>query len=164
MKNIRTKKSHRETYRYYFADGTTQLIEISDEVTAADIALLHQLDDEEVNAEHRKRYNVPSYLEDFSYDNENEQFSTHPLLVEDRTPLNLLSQYEKREQKEKKLRALKKALKKLTPNQRQTIEKIFYKGMNQFELAREEGTSRAAIFYRLNGAYKKLRKEIEKIT
>jgi DNA-directed RNA polymerase specialized sigma24 family protein len=55
---------------------------------------------------------------------------------------------------------LNRAIKELTEKQELTIQKIFYEGMNNSELAREEGISETAIRHRLIKIYANLRKKI----
>ncbi len=160
MKNFRTKKSNRETYRYYFVTGDMNEIKVNDEVMTSDIALLHQFDDEEVNAEHKTRYHVVYYLEDFL--NEDKGAENHPMLVDNRHPLEEILDGENQEMRAQLFEVLHQALEKLTPKQRETVDKIFYQGLSAIEIARQEKLDKSAITYRLRGAYKKLKKEIEK--
>ena len=60
------------------------------------------------------------------------------------------------------IRKLKEAMSELTPIQRRTIYKLFVKNMTQAEIAKEEGLSKAAITYRVNGIYSRLKKLLEK--
>ncbi|USI64657.1 hypothetical protein LMK05_07360 [Lactococcus petauri] len=60
---------------------------MSNAVTLDDIAFLHQLDDEEIAQERRHKHLVPSYLEEFSRNNENDHLPTNLLLVDETTPL-----------------------------------------------------------------------------
>jgi RNA polymerase sigma factor (sigma-70 family) len=160
MRKFKTGKTYRNMYTYYFLDGKKQRIEVNDEVSEKDIALLHQLDDEEIDRERRHKYLVPSYLEEFSI---NDDLPTNPLLVDLRTPSEILKNFEKKEQKEKMIQALFEAIKTLTPKQRKTVEAIFYEGLNNSQLARKEGVSEMAIRCRLKVIYKKLEKNILKI-
>jgi RNA polymerase sigma factor (sigma-70 family) len=160
MRKFKTREAYRHTYAYYFSDGTMQTIEVSDEVTLGDIAFLHQLDDDEVDRERRHKYLVPSYIEGFSTTDE-ECLPTNPLLVEDKTPIEILIQYENGKEREKVHQALHQAMESLTSKQKRTIEKIFYQGMRQAEVAREEGVSKMKISDRLTSAYKKIKKELK---
>ena len=60
------------------------------------------------------------------------------------------------------IRKLKDAMSELTPTQKRTIYKLFVKNMTQAEIAKEEGLSKAAITYRVNGIYSRLKKLLEK--
>ncbi|MDR0298775.1 MAG: sigma-70 family RNA polymerase sigma factor [Streptococcaceae bacterium] len=162
MKNFRTKKSNRETYRYYFVTGDRNEIEVTDDVMASDIALLHQFDDEEVNAEHKTRYHVAYYLEDFL--NEDKGAENHPMLVDNRHPLAEILDGEDQEMRAQLFEALHQALETLTAKQKIAIEKIFYQDKTQLEIAREEHVGRTAIEQRLEQALKKLRKNFKKDT
>jgi RNA polymerase sigma factor (sigma-70 family) len=161
MRKFKTRQVDRHTYVYYFSDRTIQTIEVSDVVTLEDIAFLHQLDDEEVDRERRHKYLVPSYIEEFSTTDEDDCLPTNLLLVEDKTPIEILTQYENGEEREKVYQALHQAIENLTPKQKRTIEKVFYQGMRQAEVAREEGVSKMTISDRLTSAYKKIKKELK---
>ena len=60
------------------------------------------------------------------------------------------------------LEVLKKALETLDENQRALIEKVFFEGVPQADIAREEGVSKTAIHNRLKHIYEKLKKEFLK--
>lgn len=73
--------------------------------------------------------------------------------------------FEKKEQEiqtKALLKRLKEVLPLLTPIQRRTLYKLFIKNMTQAEIAKEEGLSKAAISYRVNGIYSRLKKLLEK--
>lgn len=160
MKNFRTKKSNRGTYRYYFVTGDMNEIEVSSEIKDSDIALLHKFDDEEVNMEHKNSYHGLCYLEDFLDDDKG--LENHPVLVDNRHPLEEILEGENQELRGQLFGVLHQELEKLTPNQRKTVDKIFYEGLNHSELAREEGVSETAIRHRLRKIYSRLRKNIQK--
>jgi len=62
----------------------------------------------------------------------------------------------------KLIKKLKQAMTELTPTQKRTVYKLFVKNMTQAEIAKEEGLSKAAITYRVNGIYSRLKKLLEK--
>lgn len=159
MKNIRTKKSNRETYRYYFVNGERSEIAVSDEVSPSDIELLHQFDDEEVNAEHRNQYRGTVYLEEVFQYQHNEII---PELIDKRDALYTILDGDGMQERERLFEALHEAILNLTPKQQQTINKIFYQEMNQSELARQEKVSETAIRHRLEKIFNNLRKNILK--
>ena len=60
-----TAKNKRTTYVYYDANGRKQ-VELrpgEDGVTEADISMLHEMDDTDLNADRREDYHVPSRFE-----------------------------------------------------------------------------------------------------
>ncbi|WP_051221168.1 RNA polymerase sigma factor [Eremococcus coleocola] len=57
---------------------------------------------------------------------------------------------------------LNEALETLDENQRELIEKVFFEGVSQADIAREEGVSKTAIHNRLKRIYEKLKKEFLK--
>ncbi len=158
MKKYKTNPKYRNTYRYYFVNGKSQEIVESDEVTAENISFLHQLDDEEVDRERRENYHIPVHYGSFKpFDREENH-----LLGAELSPIELFwkTQNHDRERYEEFLQKLREAIKKLTPKQQLTIQKIFYEGMNNSELAQEEGVSETAIRHRLIKIYTNLRKNI----
>ena len=54
------------------------------------------------------------------------------------------------------------AIEKLQPQQKMLIHKIFWQGIKQVEIAKEEGVEEAAISRRLSRIYAKLKKILEK--
>lgn len=70
MRLQKTSKKNRTTYIYYGADGK-KLMELKpgeNGVTEADIAMLHEQDDMEFNAERREAYHAPVSIEDTQID------------------------------------------------------------------------------------------------
>lgn len=161
MKNYRTLLKYRETYRYHFVNGDMKEIFPNDSVTSDDIAFLHHLDDEEVNQEHRQRYIAP-----LSYDQslDLEELDCDPLFWDEHDGLEKLLRDESEQAKAQLILNLHEAMKSLTLKQKRTIDKIFYQGMSQSEVAREEGISKASVTDRLAAAFLKLRKNLKKIS
>ncbi len=75
---------------------------------------------------------------------------------------SIFEEKERKEQTKALIKKLKEAMSELTPIQRRTIYKLFVKNMSQAEIAKEEGLSKAAITYRVNGIYSRLKKLLEK--
>ena len=75
---------------------------------------------------------------------------------------SIFEEKERKEQTNAMIKKLKEAMSELTPIQRRTIYKLFVKNMSQAEIAKEEGLSKAAITYRVNGIYSRLKKLLEK--
>lgn len=61
------------------------------------------------------------------------------------------------EQQEMK-KALNGALSMLLPQQRELIRKVYFKGRTITDIAREEGVSKVAIYYRLDKIHERLKK------
>ncbi len=75
---------------------------------------------------------------------------------------SIFEEKESKEQTKALIKKLKQAMTELTPTQKRTVYKLFIKNMTQAEIAKEEGLSKAAITYRVNGIYSRLKKLLEK--
>ena len=75
---------------------------------------------------------------------------------------SIFEEKESEEQTKALIKKLKQAMTELTPTQKRTVYKLFVKNMTQAEIAKEEGLSKAAITYRVNGIYSRLKKLLEK--
>lgn len=158
MRKFKTRAAYREAYTYHFSDGRTKTIEGGDGVTLEDIAFLHQLDDEEIDRERRENYHIPVHYGNFKQFDREE----YTILGSETSALEVFqeSKMNKKAKQEQLVKKLKIAISQLTSKQQATIQKIFYIGMNNSELAREEGVSEGAIRHRLSKIYEKLRKNI----
>lgn len=68
MRQYKTSKKNRATYTYYSADGKKlmELVPGEDGVTEADIAMLHEQDDLEYNAQRREDYHAPVHYDSYT--------------------------------------------------------------------------------------------------
>lgn len=158
MKHYKTSSKKRKSYRYYFVDGTSTEITLSENVSEQKVKQLHQLDDEAVDAERRESYHIPVHYGRTSEFNSEK----NSILVDENNPLEQLVQAENTLEREKLIKKLGVAVQTLTPKQQSTLQKLFYENKSQAEIAKEENVGKSAITYRLRGIYKKLRKELEK--
>jgi RNA polymerase sigma factor (sigma-70 family) len=160
MRKFKMSKKYRGTYVYRFVDNTIFEIKVNDDVTPQDITFLYQLDDEEVDRDRREQYHVPYFYDEISAQEEDNENWKFPTILDERTPLSALLEQENSKEREQLFVKLNRAIKELTEKQELTIKKIFYEGMNNSELAREEGISETAIRHRLIKIYANLRKNI----
>lgn len=75
---------------------------------------------------------------------------------------SIFEEEERKSQTKLLLKKLKQAMTELTPTQKRTVYKLFVKNMTQADIAKEERLSKAAISYRVNGIYSRLKKLLEK--
>lgn len=158
MRKFKTNSKYRDVYRYSFVDGSSKEIGVDEEVTEEDIALLHQLDDEEVNAERRESYHIPIHYGYFkAFDREGNR-----LLGVELSPIERFWQEQNhdREKQEQLLQKLRESITTLTPNQQNLIKKIFYEGKTQAEISREDGVSKMAITNRMKKIVNRLYSKI----
>ena len=68
MRQYKTSKKNRATYTYYSADGKKlmELVHGENGVTEADIAMLHEQDDLEYNAQRREDYHAPVHYDSYT--------------------------------------------------------------------------------------------------
>ena len=164
MRNFKTSKKKRSTYIYYGADESR--IEVTpdmDGVTEADIEILHNWDDDEVDAERRHDYRIQFSLnETVGFDADKATERVDLVQDENSNPLEMLLQAVHDEEKAEMLARLQAAIKELTPLQQTTLKKKFYQSRTNVDIAKEEGVSKMAITNRLKKIYAKLKNELEK--
>jgi len=155
MRQEKTSKRKRNTYIYYSADGrkVVELTPGEEGVTEAHIALLHESDDVEYNANRREAYHTPIYWQAYT-DGEGAEDRNSFLADEDSHPEMQYMDY--LIQKERSL-AFQEIWDKLLPQQRALIQKKV-QGRSNVEIAEEEGVSEAAIRNRLKKIQEKFKK------
>ncbi|MFR9201476.1 MAG: hypothetical protein ACLVML_11950 [Candidatus Gastranaerophilaceae bacterium] len=67
MRQFKTSKKNRTNYTYYYADGTKFTLTPGENgITEADIAMLHESDDTEFNAQRRENYHAPVHYQAYT--------------------------------------------------------------------------------------------------
>ena len=122
---------------YKQADGTTILVEVTDEVGA----FILENDREIANADRRERYHAPYHIEAMKYEG--------AWLSTDNDPLDAVIRQEEKER-------VDYAMSKLTDTQFRRLT-MKADGMNLREIAEAEGTSIAAVKESLDLAIKKIK-------
>lgn len=148
MRQNKTSKKNRDTYIYYGADGkkAVELIPGEDGVTEALIAMLHQADDNEFNADRRQQYLAPIHYQAYkdgegdSAEDRND-YLTNDSFNPEKVFVDWLT-------KSEHSAAFKAIWDRLLPQQRDFIRKKV-KGRSNVDIAAEEGVSEAAIRNRL---------------
>lgn len=149
MRNFKTSEKKRGTYIYFEANGNrVELIPGQDGVNESWIALLHALDDEEVDAYRREMYHCP-----VSYDNSYN-------LVNKKDPLEIMLALCTAEERYVMIEKVKKALLELTDKQYETVQKKFYLEMSNVDIASDENVTETAIRNRCKKIYNQLKKKI----
>jgi len=145
MRLQKTSKKNRTTYIYYGADGK-KLMELKpgeNGVTEADIAMLHEQDDVELNAQRREVYHAPVYYDKYCRD----ASDRNPYLCDTAEgPEELVVKAIEAEERAKAIEILWAAL---LPQQRELVLKKL-KGMTNTEIAANDGVSEAAVRNRLH--------------
>lgn len=157
-RQYKTSGKHRTQYIYYTAKGEKFVIRPDENgVTEADIALIHSIDDEEVNDQRRYDYRVTAHLDGYG-DGEEAGSRNHYLADDGANPEAFLISREDDQAYEEKLQRLGEAMKSLLPQQRTLFEKTYVLQRTNTEIAAEEGVTEAAIRNRLKKMHEKLRK------
>ena len=162
MRKFKTAEKNRINYVYYTAEGKkVELMPGQADVNETWIAMLHDWDDEELNAERREDYHCPVRYESYSDGNGDDADDRNPYL-EDKNcdPLEQIMLSIAEEEYSARLDHLKNAIFELTDKQRMTIIKKFYRGMTNVDIALEEGVTETAIRNRLKKIYAQLAKKI----
>lgn len=160
MRKFKTADKNRTNYVYYTAEGK-KIVLTPEDVDSTWIALLHDEDDEFVDADRRENYHVPVHYDSYS-DGEGEDAADRNDYLKDDSlnPFEQLIQSMDAAEHEDKLQKLKAAIKTLQPQQQALIQKVFYEGRTNVDIAAEEGVTEAAIRNRLKKIYANLAKKI----
>ena len=162
MRKFKTSKGNRTNYIYYTAEG--KKVELKPGQNGVDetwITMLHDWDDEQLDADRREEYHCPVHYQAYS-DGEGEDADdrNHYLCDTAADPLEQMLASINEQEHSEKLDRLKGALTTLTDLQRDTIYKKFYRNMSNVDIAAEEGVSEAAIRNRLKKIFANLAKKI----
>ncbi len=160
-RNWKTGKNNRTTYKYMDEKGN-----VIDEIVPTNkesemlIEYLHQMDDEEVDANRREEYKAPVRYESYSALADDEMGDHNPYLMDSSpNPLEqLINEVDELEHQEM-LKKLEVSISKLLPQQQELICKIYFKRMTRVAIAKEENVTEAAIRNRLNKIVKKIKKD-----
>lgn len=160
MRKFKTAEKNRTNYVYYTAEGK-KIVLTTEDVDSTWIAFLHGEDDEYVDSDRREDYHVPVHYDAYS-DGEGDDAADRNSYLEDDTfnPFEQLIQSMDAAEHEDKLQKLKAAIKTLQPQQQALIQKVFYEGRTNVDIALEEGVTEAAIRNRLKKIYANLAKKI----
>jgi DNA-directed RNA polymerase specialized sigma24 family protein len=156
MRQNKTSSKNRDTYIYYRADGTkVELKPDEDGVTELDIAILHEMDDDEYNSNRREDYHVPVHYQAYqdgdgdSADDRNEYLADG-----DGNPETALIEAMNRAERNSCFKAVWDSL---LPQQRElAIKKLA--GRSNTDIADEESVSEAAIRSRLKKIQERFKK------
>ena len=160
-RRYKTAAKNRDTYKYFHDDGTQK--EVTPEEVGSDlIILLFSYDDEAVDADRREDYHCKHY-EGFCSSCPDYSEDYNPWLAdEEADPWKIMLEEIEREELKEKLKLLMEAVEELNDLQKTTVQKKFWEGKTNVQIAAEEGVSEAAIRNRLEKIMKKLRKILQK--
>jgi len=131
-----------KTIIYKFCDGTAKEVEVSDELGAV-IAEIERETENNDKREMRRHISL-----EWAAEREDTEIPDNRVEVEDESI------------KRREISKLRTAMKTLTPNQKELIRKVFFKGKTLTAVAVENGVSYQAIQGRLYKIYRKLRKNL----
>lgn len=167
MRKFKTAEDNRTNYIYYTAEGKP--IVITPGMTGADgkavsenlIMMLHNWDDEDVDAERHEAYHCPVHYDGYHDGDGDDADDRNPYLEDDTyNPLQQILTSIANEERSVRMEKLKVALFELTDKQKDTVIKKFYRKMTNVDITAEEGVSEAAIRNRLTKIYATLKKKI----
>lgn len=164
MRKFKTAKNNRTNYIYYFNDGTSYTITPGKNgKNTIFISELHNMDDEEVDAERYEEYHCPVHYDNYKDGKGDDADDRNPYL-EDETynPLAQILKSIADDERSALMERLKVALSELTDKQKDTVVKKFYRNMTNVQIAAEEGVTEAAIRNRLKKIYATLGKKLKK--
>ena len=158
----KTSQKKRTDYIYYSADGTKITITPGeDNVAATHIELLHEMDDEAVDAQRREDYRIAAYLGDKpvkSDANQEKEDKDINLADESYNPEKLLIEAEEEDEHEALLRKLRAALETLTDRQREIYKLSYHEGLTNVAIGKQLGISEAMVRKHLKKMHAKLLK------
>jgi len=158
----KTSQKKRINYIYYTSEGSKIVISPGENgVTEADIQLLHEMDDAEVDEQRRYNYRVTVHLDAY-HDGEGDEASDRNKYLADESVNSerLLIQAEDEAKHQDMLDKLRKAMDCLMPQQKELFKKVYLEKRTNTEIAAEEGVTEAAIRGRLKKLQERLRKLI----
>lgn len=167
MRKFKTAEKNRTNYIYYTAEGKPIVItpwmvgEDGKAVTESLITMLHDWDDDELDADRREAYHCPVRYDGYHDGDGDDADDRNPYLEDDTyNPLQQILTSIANEERSLQIEKLKVALSELTDKQKDTVVKKFYRNMTNVQIAAEEGVSEAAIRNRLTKIYATLKKKI----
>ena len=156
MRNFKTSKKNRATYIYYSADGKKlmELVPGENGVTEADIAMLHEQDDLEFNAQRREDYHIPVHYDSYTVSDDQDGADRNPYLKDvSASPEDMLLRAMENADRKAAIRVLWDAL---LPQQRELVLKKL-RGMSNTEIPSAEGVTEAAVRNRLKKVQERFR-------
>ncbi len=132
-----------QTIKYTFADGTTNEVEVTEDIYLIHLELLQQ---EKRNHWRETRRHTSLYY-----------FTDKGIDFEDKRTENPLELYIRKEN----IANIRKAMLCLTDKRRELIHKAYFEGLTFRAIAREQGLSKSAISQQMKTVYKHLRKHLE---
>lgn len=167
MRKFKTAEKNRTNYIYYTAEGKPIVItpwmvgEDGKAVTESLITMLHDWDDDELDADRREAYHCPVHYDGYHDGDGDDADDRNPYLEDDTyNPLQQILTSIANEERSLQIEKLKVAPSELTDKQKDTVVKKFYRNMTNVQIAAEEGVSEAAIRNRLTKIYATLKKKI----
>ena len=155
MRQNKTSKKNRTSYAYYSVDGTTVTINPGENgVTEALIAMLHQTDDDEFDANRREDYLAPIHYQAYK-DGEGDDAEDRNDYLAD-SCLNPEASFMASLAKAERNSQFQEVWRGLLPQQRDLIKKK-RQGRTNVDIAAEEGVTETAIRNRLKKIQEKFK-------
>jgi RNA polymerase sigma factor (sigma-70 family) len=155
IRKFKTGKDNRANYIYYSADGSKITLTPGENgVTEADIAFLHQMDDEEHDNDRREEDGQLRFSQ-FSGESDGKEFVGRQLMIDPCAEIFEIME------KINQVKQLNVAIQTLLPQQKTLLDSVYVKKVTIAEIARREGVTEGAIRDRLRKIYKKLKKILE---
>lgn len=129
-----------QTIKYKFADGTTNEVEVTEEIYLIHLELLQQ--EKRNHWKETRRHTSLYYFTDMGIDFEDKRSES---------PLDLYIRKEN-------IASVHKAILQLTDKRQELIRKAYFQEMTFRAIAKEKGLSKSAISQRMKTIYKHLRK------
>lgn len=131
-----------QTIKYTFADGTTNEVEVTEDIYLIHLELLQQ--EKRNHWKETRRHTSLYYFTDMGIDFEDTRTES---------PFELYIRKEN-------IASIRKAMLCLTDKRRELIHKAFFEGKTFRAIAREQGLSKSAISQQMKTVYKHLRKHL----
>lgn len=147
MRQNKTSKKNRTNYTYFYADGTKITLRPGENgVTEADIAMLHESDDDEFNAQRREDYHIPVHYHAYTDGDGDNADDRNDYLAD--TSADPEESFIKALTRAERSTAFREIWDGLQPQQRSlAIKKL--QGRTNVDIAAEENSTEAAIRSRL---------------
>jgi DNA-directed RNA polymerase specialized sigma24 family protein len=160
-REFKTGKSNRTTYKYFIYKKVVAEITPDNEEEEMLIAHLHEMDDDEFDANRREKYHFPLSLEAYNEKLVDGDSTNRYLADSTYDPYEIMLKAFDEEERVKKVAKIREVFNSLTPDQQELATKIFIEKRTRVDVAAEEGVSETAIRKRLATIRKKFEKEFK---
>lgn len=144
-REFKTGKNNRTTYKYYIENKVVAEVTPDNEETEILIAHLHQLDDEEFDANRREKYKAPRSLDSYASLDDDAESRNHFLADNTYNPSVVLMKKFEEEERAERVAKIRELFENLDPKLKDIVTKVHIEKRTRVDVAAEMGVSEAMI-------------------